>query len=176
MLATPELIAQAATDLTAIDSTLAAAQVRAARSTQALLPAAADEVSAGITRLFTQQAEDFQNPAAQASAYHEQFVQKMGAAAGAYAGAEAVNADWLLQPLETIVGQIVALGVPGLINVFLWILSLPEPFPSILLFPFIAPFAIALLSLFLWLFVVFPLIITVTPRPLLEAIFSVIFP
>lgn len=133
MLANPELIAQAATDLTAIDTELNAAQSQAAGLTQALLPAAADEVSAGITQLFAQHAADFLKVAAQASAYHEQFVQKMATAAGSYAAAETVNTSWLLsQAWEAIIGPL----APQIISLFFatvsWIESLPPPYQGIL--------------------------------------------
>ncbi|OBJ79806.1 hypothetical protein A9W97_29560 [Mycobacterium gordonae] len=133
MLANPELIAQAATDLTAIDTELNAAQSQAAGPIQALLPAAADEVSAGITQLFSQHAADFQKVAAQASAYHEQFVQKMATAAGSYAAAETVNTSWLFsQAWEAIITPL----APQIISLFFstisWIESLPPPYQGIL--------------------------------------------
>ncbi|MDP7722127.1 PE family protein [Mycobacterium sp. TY814] len=132
MIVTPESIVQAATDLTAIDTTIHAARLQAAAPTRTLLPAAADEVSAGITNLFAQHAEDFQKVAAQASEYHDQFVHTMTAAAGSYAGAEAVNTNSLLQvPLE-IVGRLVDSGLTSYYQFSAWIASLPQPFSQIL--------------------------------------------
>ncbi len=131
MIANPATIAQAATDLTAIDSTLIAAHLQAAGPTQALLPPAADEVSAGITQLFSQHAEDFQHAAAQASAYHDQFVRTMTAAAGSYAGAEAVNASSLQQLAFEIIGRLVNSGFTSYYQLAASIAALPQPFSQI---------------------------------------------
>ena len=60
--------------------------------TVALVPAAADEVSAGVAHLFSRYAEDYHALTGRAAAFHEQFVQHVTAGAGSYAGAEAANA------------------------------------------------------------------------------------
>ena len=99
VIATPDLVEAAATDLAAIGSTLNAAHMVAAAPTLSVLPAAADEVSAGIAHLMSGYAEDYQKLAGQAAAFHEQFVQHLTASAGAYASAEALNVASLLQPL-----------------------------------------------------------------------------
>ncbi|WP_240355370.1 PE family protein [Mycobacterium bourgelatii] len=98
----PELLTAAATDLTAIGVTLQAAH-REAASTLALAPAAADEVSVNIASLFSRQAEDYQQLASEAAAFHEQFVERLAAGAGAYASAEALNVS-LLQPFAEALG------------------------------------------------------------------------
>lgn len=98
VVAVPELIAQAATDHTTIASTLSAAQRSLAAPTRALLPAAADEVSAGIAQLFANYGQEYQALAEQTAAYREEFLQHLSAAAGSYASTEAANA-LLLQPL-----------------------------------------------------------------------------
>ncbi|MCQ4363548.1 PE family protein [Mycobacterium gordonae] len=159
VIANPELIAQAATDLTDIDSMLGAAHLQAAGPTQTLLPAAADEVSAGVAQLFAQHAKEFQAAAKQASAYHDQFVHKMTAAAGSYAAAEAVNANSLLQlPLE-IIGRMVNTGLTSYYELSTYIASLPQPFSQILgallglpvlivMAPFALFFTIVLIALF----------------------------
>jgi hypothetical protein len=100
----PEMIAAAATDVAAIGSTLSAAHTAAAARTVALVPAAADEVSASVAHLFSQHAADYQALAGQATAFHEQFVQHLTASAGSYASAEAANAS-LLQPLTASAGS-----------------------------------------------------------------------
>lgn len=105
VLAVPDLIARAATDLAAIGSTLDATHLAAAPATLAVLPAAADEVSTAVAHLFSQTAQAFQTAAGQAVAFHDQFVQHLGAGAAAYAGAEIANAN-LLQPLEALVSPI----------------------------------------------------------------------
>ncbi len=94
----PELIAAAATDVAAVGSTLGAAHLAAAVPTVAVIPAAADEVSAGIAHLFSAHAQEYQALAGQAAAFHQQFVQHLTASATSFAGAEAANVS-LLQPL-----------------------------------------------------------------------------
>jgi len=101
VIATPDLIATAATDLAAIGSTVSAAHMTAAARTVAVIPAAADEVSAGIAHVFSAHAQDYQGLAGQAAAFHEQFVQHLTASAGSYASTEAANAA-LLQPAAAI--------------------------------------------------------------------------
>ncbi len=68
-------------------------------------PAAADEVSTGVAQLFSRCAQGYQAVAGQASAIHDQFVQRLTASATSYAGAEATNVG-LLQPLDATVGSI----------------------------------------------------------------------
>jgi hypothetical protein len=103
VIAAPEMIAAAATDLATIGSTLSAAHT-AATPTLAVMPAAADEVSASVAHLFSQHAHDYQALAGQATAFHEQFVQHLNANAGSYAATEAASAS-LLQPLTASAGS-----------------------------------------------------------------------
>ncbi|HWS91875.1 MAG TPA: PE family protein [Mycobacterium sp.] len=98
VMAAPEMIAAAATDVAAVGSTLSAAHMAAAAPTVAVIPAAADEVSASIAHLFSAAAQDYQGLAGQAAAFHAQFVQHLTASAGSFASAEAANVS-LLQPL-----------------------------------------------------------------------------
>lgn len=98
--AAPDAMAAAATDLAGIGSALREAQTAAAPPTVALLPAAADEVSARIAHLFSRYADDFQALAARATAFHEQFTQHLAAGAHSYASAEAINVSYLLWLLE----------------------------------------------------------------------------
>ncbi|ORA08525.1 PE family protein [Mycobacterium asiaticum DSM 44297] len=104
VMATPELIKAAATELATVGSTLDAAHIEAAGPTLTIQPAAADEVSAGIAQLFSREAEQYQQAAGQAAAFHDQFVRHLTAGAGAYASAEAGNAA-LLQPAAASVGS-----------------------------------------------------------------------
>src|SRR5271166_1403806 len=97
VMAAPQFMDAAATDLAAIGSALGAAHTAAATPTRALLPAAADEVSAGIAQLFSQHADDYQKLAGQAASFHRQFIQQLTASANAYASAEAASAS-LLRP------------------------------------------------------------------------------
>ena len=85
------MLAAAAADLATIDSSLSAAQTAAAAPTVALVPAAADEVSASIAHLFSQHAGDYQAVAGQAAAFHEQFIRNLNASARSYARTEAAN-------------------------------------------------------------------------------------
>jgi len=98
VLAAPETIATAATDVAAVGSTLSAEHMAAAGSTVALIPAAADEVSVSIAHLFSRHAQDYHSLAGQAAAFHDRFVQHLNASAGSYAGIEAASAA-SLQPL-----------------------------------------------------------------------------
>ncbi len=100
VIAAPETIAAAATDLAGIGSTLSAAHMAAEVPTVAVVPAAADEVSASIAHLFSAHAQDYQALAGRAAVSYEQFVQRLTASAGSFASAEAANVA-LLQPLAT---------------------------------------------------------------------------
>ena len=91
VIATPEMIASAASDVANIGSTLNAANAAAVAPTVAVLPAAADEVSASIANLFSAHAVEYQALVGRAAAFHEQFMQNLTAGAGSYVGAEATN-------------------------------------------------------------------------------------
>jgi hypothetical protein len=105
VIAAPEMMTAAASDLTTIGETLNAAHNTAAAPTVAVLPAAADEVSAGIAHLFSGYAENYQKLAGEAAASYQQFVQQLTRSAGAYASAEAANTA-LLRPLTATAGSI----------------------------------------------------------------------
>jgi hypothetical protein len=78
----------AATDLATIGSNLSAAHAAAATRTLAVLPAAADEVSANIAQLFSQHAAAYQELAKQAQDFHELFTQSVSEAGPAYSATE----------------------------------------------------------------------------------------
>jgi PE family len=99
VIAAPEMMTAAATDLASIGSTLSAAHMTAALPTAAVIPGAADEVSASIAHLFSQYGGGFQALAGKASVFHDQFVHTVKASASAYTGTEAANASSLLQTL-----------------------------------------------------------------------------
>ena len=67
VIAAPEMITSAATDLAGIGSDLSAAHTAAVAPTVALVPAAADEVSASVTHLFSGYAQAFQGLAGKAA-------------------------------------------------------------------------------------------------------------
>ena len=96
VIAAPELMTSAATDLAAIGSTLNVANAAAAAPTTGIVAAAEDEVSAAIAALFSAHAQQFQALSAQAAVFHEQFVQHLTAGTHSYASAEAVNVSYLL--------------------------------------------------------------------------------
>jgi PE family len=91
VIAAPEIMASAATDVAAVGSTLSAAHMAAAAPTVAVIPAAADEVSASIAHLFSRYANDYQAVAGRAAAFHEQFAQQLTASARSFATTEAAS-------------------------------------------------------------------------------------
>jgi hypothetical protein len=115
VIAAPEMMTAAATDLATIGSDLAAAHTAAAASTVHVIPAAADEVSASVAHLFSHYGGGFQALAGQAAAFHGQLVQNLKASAFSYTKIEAALTallhgdllDWLYSQY----------GVPAVVNV-----------------------------------------------------------
>jgi hypothetical protein len=113
--ASTDLIGNAATDLAGIRSALSvanAANAAAAGPTAQIQAAAADEISAAIATLFGSHAHAYQAFSAQATAFHDQFVQTLEGAGNAYAAAEAANAsplqsllDAINAPTQTLLGR-----------------------------------------------------------------------
>jgi broad specificity phosphatase PhoE len=104
VLVAPDLLETAAADVADIGSAVTAGNLAAAAPTTALAAAGADEVSTAIAALFGAHAQEYQAAAAQAATYSEQFVRNLGAAAAAYAGAEATSAA-SLTGLESLVAN-----------------------------------------------------------------------
>jgi len=129
LMAAPEIMAAVATDVAAVGSTLSAAHMAAATPTVAVLPAAADEVSTSIAHLFSRHAQGYQALAAQAAAFHEQFVQHLNASAHSYAATEAANAASLQTVNASVASS--ASAIAAMPNVLLYIS--PDPFVNILL-------------------------------------------
>jgi PE family len=129
----PELLATAATDLATIGSNLDAAHRTAAAATVAVLPAAADEVSASIAQLLSQHAQDYQALAGQAAAFHDQFARNLTANAGSYGSTEAASAASLASLGAYLIG---GYGDPGLLPLIAvragTFLGEVDPFPVIL--------------------------------------------
>jgi hypothetical protein len=94
----PEFVSAAASDLANIGSNISEANAAAAIPTAGVLPAAADEVSAGIAALFGAHAQAYQALSAQAASFHQQFVQLMNGGAAQYLSSEAANAS----PMQTV--------------------------------------------------------------------------
>jgi len=90
---TPEIVTSAAGNLAAIGSAVEDATWAAAGSTTGVAPAAADEVSLAISRLFGSFGNEFQAVSAQAAAFHNQFVSLLNGGAAAYLTAEIANAE-----------------------------------------------------------------------------------
>ena len=107
LIAAPDAVAHAASQLANVGSMLNEASSAAAGPTTALAAAGADEVSAAIAALFSAHAQTYQAVDARAVLFHQQFVQAMAGAGESYAAAEALNAS-PLQALEH--------GVLGVVN------------------------------------------------------------
>src|SRR6202453_2457387 len=121
VIAAPEAVASAASNLASIGSTIGEANAAAVAPTTGVAAAAEDEGSAASATLFSRHAEEFQALSAQAAALHTQFVQLMNGGAAQYAASEAANAS-PLQPLlnainaptEALVGRpLIGNGVNG---------------------------------------------------------------
>ncbi|OBK13630.1 PE domain-containing protein [Mycobacterium asiaticum] len=82
----------AATNVASIGSTLVTANRGAAGATMEVLAAAEDEVSSAIADLFSAHGRGYQAVSAQATAFHQRFVQTLAGATEAYAAAEAAAA------------------------------------------------------------------------------------
>ena len=107
VLTTPEMLAAAATDVGNIGSAISTASSNAAGPTAGLLPAAEDEVSAAIAKLFGAYGQEYQAVVSQAAAFHNEFTQALAAAGNAYLEAEAANSALTSGPsnaLNTITG------------------------------------------------------------------------
>lgn len=149
----PEMMTAAATDLAGIGSELGEVQMAAAPPTVALVPAAADEVSAGVAHLFSRYAEDFHGLAAHAAAFHDQFVQNLRAGAFSYTQIEAALTallhhnllDWLYSQygvssvVKVLADLELAIAIPILLVTSpIWIPLLIILSPLILLFVILA--------------------------------------
>ncbi|OBI82570.1 PE family protein [Mycobacterium sp. 1245805.9] len=115
VIAAPDIVTAAATDLESIGSTISAASFAAAAPTTALLPAAGDEVSAAVAALFASQGKAFQALSARAAAFHQEFVRALAAAAGAYASAEGAAVLQLQGGVGGVVSQAFSGGYAALL-------------------------------------------------------------
>jgi hypothetical protein len=146
VIAAPELMTAAATDLATIGANVSAAHMMAAAPTVAVVPAAADEVSAAIASAFANHAQAFQGLAGKAAAFNDQFVQHLTASAGSFAHAEVANVA-LLQPLTTIaasIGSAIAAFLRPLLDLFN---AIEGPLRTLLGFLIFAPIVIAFVLL-----------------------------
>lgn len=119
VIATPEMLTTAATDLAKIGSTITAANTAAAAVAK-VLPASADEVSVAVAALFGTHAQEYQTVSAQVATFHDRFVQTLSAAASSYVAAEAVNVEQSLlaavnAPTQALFGRpLIGNGADGL--------------------------------------------------------------
>ncbi|WP_163761712.1 PE family protein, partial [Mycobacterium paragordonae] len=106
VIASPDVLSAAASDLAGLGATLERANAVAAASTTELLAAAQDEVSTAIAALFGNHGQAYQTISAQAAAFHSQFLQNLSTGAGAYGIAEATNAAPLAGLEQAVLGAI----------------------------------------------------------------------
>ena len=104
VVALPEVMSAAATNVTSIGSVVATANQDVARATTGVLAAAEDEVSAAIAAMFSAHGQGYQALSSQAAAFHERFVQALTGATGAYAAAEAAGAAPLAAFEQAVLG------------------------------------------------------------------------
>jgi hypothetical protein len=149
VIADPEIMTSAASDLAAIGSNVDAAHMVAAARTTSVIPAAADEVSASIAHLFSQHAANYQAMAAQAAAFNDQFVQHLAAGAFSYTDVEAAIAAFLQNLPAKVNGFVSTLTPQQLANVLL----------DLLVAPFVAPFLLVTGALFVGVLFLGPMFI-----------------
>lgn len=104
VVAFPELMSAAATEVSSIGSVVATANESVAGATTAVLSAAEDEVSAAVAALFSAHGESYQLLSAQVAVFQERFTQALAGAAGAYASAEAASAAPLATFEQAVLG------------------------------------------------------------------------
>jgi PE family len=92
VIAHPEKLAAAASNLQSIGAAFSAGNAAAAGPTTGVVPAAADEVSALTAAQFALQGQRYQALSAQATAIHHVLVATLAASAASYAETEAANA------------------------------------------------------------------------------------
>src|ERR1700744_4572788 len=98
VIASPDAFSAASSNLSKINSALQSAKSAAAGSTTQVTAEAGDEVSTAISQLFGNYGQEFQALSAQASQFHEEFVQALTSGGLNYAASEAANAN----PLATL--------------------------------------------------------------------------
>lgn len=99
VVAVPEVLSTAVTDLADIGYVLKTANAAAAAHTTQVLAAAKDEVSIAIAALFSAQGHEYQAVSSEAATFYEGFVQALTSSAGSYTAAELANTS-LLQNLQ----------------------------------------------------------------------------
>lgn len=101
-----EAMADAATNLANIGSTVREANAAAAAMTTGLVPAAQDEVSTAIATLFGMYGNEFQGLTAQAAAFQDRLVAAVNTAAQAYSAAEVASTSALRTAEQDVVNAV----------------------------------------------------------------------
>ena len=114
----PDIVAGASGDLANLGSALQNASAVAAAQTTAVAAPAADEVSSAIAALFGSHAQEFQALSAEASAFHDQFVNLLSGGTAQYVSTEVANAQQALvnavnAPAQALLGQPLIGGLGG---------------------------------------------------------------
>lgn len=91
----PDVVASAAADLRDLGMAVAARNAAAATLTTQVGSAAADEISVAVAELFSQHAANYQRLAAEATAFHNQFVGNLLSGADSYLSNEVANTGLL---------------------------------------------------------------------------------
>ncbi|WP_415624059.1 PE family protein, partial [Mycobacterium intermedium] len=113
VIAAPEFLTAAATDLASVGSAVGEASAAASGPTIEVLAAGADEISAAVASVFASYGQSYQAISAQASAFHQSFVQALTGGANAYAATEAAAVSPLGPLLDAINAPfLAALGRP----------------------------------------------------------------
>ncbi|OBI74247.1 PE family protein [Mycobacterium asiaticum] len=139
----PELMSAAAAELATIGSAIDEAHRALSPSIQAIAPAAVDEVSVCIARLFSEHAQEYRAAAQAAAAFQGDFVQNLIAGTGLYTNLDNVMAG-LLRVWESEVSYYSTAGT-ALFNMVAWLpiqtlafVTFPLFWPLLPLFPFLA--------------------------------------
>ncbi|MEK1226298.1 PE family protein, partial [Mycobacterium ulcerans] len=112
--AAPEELAAASSSLSSLGLSIREAHAASAGLTTSIAAAAEDEVSAAVAKLFGGYAQQFQALGAQASLFHDQFVQALNGGGFLYAATEATSASPLQAAAAAAVGVQDAINAPFL--------------------------------------------------------------
>ena len=121
VVAAPDMVQTAAEDLAGIRSVPAEAVTTFAAPTTAVAPAAGDEVSAAVAKMFGDFGKEFQSLSAHAQAFHAEFADVIDAGAGPYLSTEIATAEQALAnvlnaPARAMPGLGAAPGIGGLLT------------------------------------------------------------
>jgi PE-PPE domain/PE family len=131
LVAEPQLVQTAASDVAEIKSAIGEAKAVAAGPTTSLAAAAQDEVSTAAAQLFGTYAKDYQAVLARAAAFHEEFAAALASAGNAYKAAEAANASAISRVAPTLTSAVVQPPLQGTtIGLIMGGSGLPIPPPS----------------------------------------------